>query len=138
MCHPADSGKQPSRYGSVRADERREPERSSLESLPLPDEPAELKAETRALLEDSPEEGSHIISEADFVSDLLWEQWGAELEGAGMDYDRFMEISRSYAGELRLWVVGERPWNHCAAGLAGRLLRRLPAREATIPAEVEL
>jgi len=105
--------------------------------LPVPDEPTELKAETRALLEDSPEEGSRVISDAAFVSDLLWEEWGADLAGAGMEYDRFLEISRSYAGELRLWVVGERPWDHCAAGLAGRSLRRLPARQATTLAEVD-
>jgi len=104
--------------------------------LPLPDEPTELKAETRALLEDSPEEGSRLIADAAFVSDLLWEEWGCELEGAGMGYDRFLEISRAYAGELRLWVVGERPWDHCAAGLAGRLLRRLPAQKTTILSEV--
>ena len=102
----------------------------------MPDEPTELKARTRALLEDSPEEGSRVIADAAFVSDLLWEQWGAELEEAGMGYDRFLEISRSYAGEFRLWVVGERPWDHCAAGLAGRLLRRLPARQTTNLAEV--
>ena len=96
--------------------------------LPLPDEPTELKAETRAILEDSPEEGSRLIADAAFVSDFLWEEWGADLEAAGMGYERFMEISRSYAGELRLWVVGERPWGHYAAGLAGRLLRRLPAQ----------
>ena len=102
----------------------------------MPDEPTELKARTRALLEDSPEEGSRVIADAAFVSDLLWEEWGAELEEAGMGYDRFLEISRSYAGELRLWVVGERPWDHCAAGLAGRSLRRLPARQANILAEV--
>ena len=53
-----------------------------------------------------------------------------------MGYGRFLEISRSYAGEFRLWVVGERPWNHCAAGLAGRLLRRLPAGQVTNLAEV--
>ena len=104
--------------------------------LPLPDEPTELKAETRALLEDSPEEGSRLIADAAFVSDLLWEEWGDELEGAGMGHDRFLEISRSYAGELRLWVVGERPWDHCAAGLAGRSLRRLPDRQTTILSEV--
>ena len=102
----------------------------------MPDEPIELKAGTRALLEDSPEEGGRVIADAAFVSDLLWGEWRADLEGAGMGYDRFLEISRSYAGELRLWVVGERPWDHCAAGLAGRLLRRLPARQATILAEV--
>jgi hypothetical protein len=104
--------------------------------LPVPDEPTQTKAETRALLEDSPEEGGRVIADAAFVSDLLWERWGGDLEGAGMGYTRFLGISRSYAGEFRLWVVGERPWNHCAAGLAGRLLRRLPARGATILAEV--
>ena len=108
----------------------------AIESLPLPDEPTGLKAETRALLEESPEEGSRVITDAAFVSDLLWEEWWDELEDASMDYDRFVEISRGYAGEFRLWVVGERPWDHCAAGLAGRLLRRLPARQTTNLAEV--
>jgi hypothetical protein len=106
------------------------------ERLPVPDEPKEVKAETRALLEEAPEEGSRVIADAAFVSDLLWEHWGTDLEAAGMGYGRFLEISRSYTGEFRLWVVGERPWNHCAAGLAGRLLRRLPARQDTILAEV--
>jgi hypothetical protein len=108
----------------------------ATKKLPVPDEPTELKAETRALLEDSPEEGGRVIADAAFVSDLLWEVWKTELQGAGMGYGRFMEISRSYAGEFRLWVVGERPWDHCAAGLAGRLLRRLPAGQATNLAEV--
>ena len=107
-------------------------------SLPVPDEPNDLKSETRALLEESPEEGSRVVENATFVADLLWEEWRVDLEGAGMDHDRFLDISRGYAAEFRLWVVGERPWNHCAAGLAGRLLRRLPAKEATIPAEVGL
>jgi hypothetical protein len=107
-----------------------------VKGLTVPDEPTELKAGIRALLEDSPEEGGHVIADAAFVSDLLWEEWRADLEGAGMGYDRFLKISRSYVGELRLWVVGERPWDHCAAGLAGRLLRRLPAGQATNLAEV--
>jgi len=110
----------------------------AITSLPVPDEPEDLKTETRALLEESPEEGSRVVEDATFVADLLWDEWGEDLQGAGMDYDRFLGISRGYAAEFRLWVVGERPWNHCAAGLAGRSLRRLPAREATIPAEVEL
>ena len=103
----------------------------------MPDEPKEVKVETRALLEETPEEGSRVIADAAFVSDLLWDQWATDLEAAGMGYGRFLEISRSYTGEFRLWVVGERPWSHCAAGLAGRLLRRLPARQDTILAEVD-
>jgi hypothetical protein len=109
---------------------------SDVKRLSAPDEPKELKAGIRALLEDSPEEGGRVIADAAFVSDVLWEEWGADLEGAGMDYGRFLEISRSYAGEIRFWVVGERPWDHFAAGLAGRLLRRLPAGQVTNLAEV--
>lgn len=105
------------------------------EKLPLREEPVELRAETRALLEESPEEGSRLIGEAAFVADLLWEDWGDLLEPAGMGHDRFLQISRGYADELRLWVVGERPWDHCAAGLAGRVQRRLPAEKA-VQAEV--
>ena len=101
-------------------------------TLPLREEPVELRAETRALLEESPEEGSRLIGEAAFVADLLWEDWGDLLEPAGMPYDRFLQISRGYADELRLWVVGERPWDHCAAGLAGRVRRRLPAPEMAV------
>ena len=107
-------------------------------SLSVPDEPKDLKAETRALLEESPEEGSRVIEDATFVSDLLWEEWRTDLEEAGMGYDRFVQISRGYDAEFRLWVVGERPWYHCVAGLAGRSLRRLPATEAPDLAEVEL
>jgi hypothetical protein len=110
----------------------------AIESLSVPDEPKDLKSETRTLLEESPEEGGRVIEDATFVSDLLWEEWGTDLEASGMGYDRFLGISRAYAGEFRLWVVGERLWNHCAAGLAGRTVRRLPARKATILAEVEL
>ena len=98
--------------------------------LGLPEEPADLRAKTRALLEDLPEEGTGVIGDAAFVADLLWDEWEKEL--AGMGRDRFLEIARGYAGELRLWVVGERPWDHCVAGLAGRVRRRLPALGATV------
>ncbi len=97
-------------------------------NLAIPEEPVELKAETRFLLEESPEEGTRVVNDARFVADPLWKEWGAEIEDAGMDYGRFLEISRGYANELRLWVFGERPWEHCAAGLAGRIRRRLPQK----------
>jgi hypothetical protein len=94
--------------------------------LPLPEEPVKLRAETRALLEDWPEDGARVIGDATFVADPLWDEWGEVIEGAGMDRGRFVEIVRGYSGEVRLWVVGERPWDHCVAGLAGRVRRRLP------------
>jgi hypothetical protein len=101
--------------------------------LPLPEEPANLRAETRALLEDWPEEGARLIGDAAFIADLLWDEWEEDLKGAGMDHDRFLRIARGYSGELRLWVIGERPWDHCVAGLAGRVQRRLPAPETMVP-----
>ena len=100
------------------------------ERLPLPGEPAGLRVETRALLEESPEEGARIVEDATFVAGPLWEEWGEILERGGMDRPRFLEIARGYSAELRLWVVGERPWNHCVSGLAGRVRRRLPAQNA--------
>ncbi len=100
--------------------------------MPLPEEPAELRAKVRALLEDRPEEGARVIGDAAFVADPLWDEWRQDLEGVGLSRERFLEISRGYCGELRLWVVGERPWDHCVAGLAGRVRRRLPAPEMAV------
>ncbi len=99
-----------------------------LRNLPLPPEPVELRAETRAFIEDSPEEGIRLVNDGHPLAGLLWEEWGERLEGADMDYERFLQIARGYAGEIRLWVMGERPWDHCVAGFAGRVLRRLPER----------
>ena len=105
------------------------------DKLPLPGEPKETRAETRALLEASPEDGKRVIGDAAFVADPLWGLWGEELEAAGMAQERFLAIARGYSGELRLWVVGERPWDHCVAGLAGRVVRRLPACLPAAPTE---
>ena len=107
------------------------------ERLPLPGEPAELRSATRALLEDSPEEGARLVSDATFVAGPALGAMGrGSLEPAGMDRDRFLEVARGYSDELRLWVVGERPWNHCVSGLAGRVRRRLPAPEGAVYPEV--
>lgn len=92
--------------------------------MPLPDEPAELRAETRSLLEESPDEGAKLIADTAFIAEPLWEEWREELESAGVDYARFVEILRGYGGEIRLWVVGERIWDHFVSGLAGRVRRR--------------
>ncbi len=92
-----------------------------------PEEPVALKAKVRSLLEESPGEGAKLIEEMDFLARVLWEEWDEELESAGMEYESFLEIARGYAGEVRLWVVGERPWEHCVSGLAGRVRRRTRA-----------
>ena len=94
--------------------------------LRLPEEPAELRARTRSLIEESPCEGRSVIRDGEFLAAPLWEEWSEALAGCGMDYDDFVEVARGYADEVRLWVVGERVWEHCASGLAGRAARRVP------------
>lgn len=107
--------------------------------LNLPEEPTELRIEARSLLEDSPEEGLSLVNAGYPLVDLLWEEWGAELEETGVGRERFSEITRGYASEIRLWAMGERSWEHCVAGLAGRVLRRLPRqRERQEIASLEL
>ncbi len=99
--------------------------------LAPPDEPLESRAEARALLEEDPEEGMRLVRAGYPLADLLWKEWGEELKEACMDRERYGQIVRSYSDELRLWVMGERIWEHCVAGLAGRLRRRVPRRSGS-------
>jgi hypothetical protein len=94
--------------------------------LRLPEEPVELRARTRTLVEQAPERGAALVDAATFLADPLWEHWGAALEPAGMDRDRFGGIVAGYRRELWLWVMGERTWTQTADGLLGRVRRRLP------------
>jgi hypothetical protein len=97
--------------------------------LPLPEEPLRLKFETRAELEADPEAGIAKIEDATFIAQRLWRRWGEELRESGMQRRHFFAVARGYSAEIRLWVVGERPWEHCVSGLAGRTRRRLEPRE---------
>jgi hypothetical protein len=56
----------------------------------------------------------------------LWERWRPALEPVGLDREAFVEIIISYRRELWLWLMRERLWDQCVAGLAGRVARRLP------------
>jgi hypothetical protein len=94
--------------------------------LPSPEEPRALRATTRALLEDDPEAGLQLLAAGEWIAGPLWDNWRATLEAHGLDYAGFLQIVVGYRNELRLWVMGERTWEHCAEGLAGRVTRRLP------------
>ncbi len=61
------------------------------------------------------------------VGGLLWAAWGEVIAGAGMGRVAFDAIVDGYRRELWLWVIGERQWEPTIAGLAGRLVRRMPA-----------
>lgn len=94
-------------------------------TLPLPEEPLSLKSVVRTLLEQAPDEGLPLVLAGTWIADPLWERWAAPLQRRGMDRAHFGVIVAGYANELRLWVVGERPWEQAAGGLAGRVTRRL-------------
>jgi hypothetical protein len=94
--------------------------------LSIPEEPVELRARTRALVEETPERGAALVDAAVWIADPLWERWGTALEAAGMDRRRFLGIVAGYRRELWLWVMGERTWAQSAGGLLGRVRRRIP------------
>lgn len=93
--------------------------------LTIPDEPLALKALTRTLLEQAPDQGLPLVLEGAWIADPLWAAWGSELARSGMSRERFGDIVTGYTNEMRLWVVGERPWTQAAGGLAGRVTRRV-------------
>ncbi len=103
--------------------------------LPLPDEPRALKTVTRTLVEQSPAAGLRLVTAGEWIADPLWDRWGPTLAARGLDRDRFLAIVAGYGNELRLWVMGERPWQHCVEGLAGRVLRRLGADPVVVAAD---
>jgi hypothetical protein len=101
-------------------------------TLTLPEEPRALQSLVRTLLDQAPESGLPLVATGEWIADPLWESWGDALRKRGMDREQFGQIVTGYGNELRLWVVGERPWEHCISGLAGRVERRLlPSSRST-------
>ena len=103
-------------------------------TLTLPEEPRALKSMARALLDQAPETGLPLVLGGEWVAEPLWECWGEPLREHGMDREQFRGIVAGYGNELRLWVVGERPWTQAISGLAGRVARRfepIPSEERT-------
>jgi hypothetical protein len=94
-------------------------------TLTLPEEPRALKSLARTLLDQAPESGLPLVATGEWIADPLWESWGDALRERGMGREQFGQIVADYGNELRLWVVGERPWEHYIGGLAGRVERRL-------------
>jgi hypothetical protein len=98
---------------------------SDAAALPLPEEPAALRHQTRALAQEAPERAAALLDAGEWLAGPLWEHWGPALEAAGMSRARFLQVVAGYRRELWLWVMGERTWAQSAGGLAGRVRRRL-------------
>jgi hypothetical protein len=94
--------------------------------LELPEEPVDVKASLRdALLE------GHDWRE-EFADDMclaiwLWSLWQPALEPYGMSREDFFDQVIAFRRELWLWLIGDRQWLQYVTGLAGRVVRRLPA-----------
>jgi hypothetical protein len=88
------------------------------------DEPVALRHETLCFLNADQEAGLARIAAGHWIATPLWRRWGRVLRPLGMDREQFGRIVAGYQNELRLWVIGERTWAQCQAGLIGRVVRR--------------
>ena len=95
-------------------------------SLEFPEEPEALRVGLRdALLAGGDwREG---FSDDICIGVLLWSRWQPALEPAGCSREEFVDIVVADRRELWLWLLGDRRWEQYVSGLAGRVIRRLPA-----------
>jgi hypothetical protein len=93
--------------------------------LEMPLEPVELREWMRqtVLAGGDPRKDA---SNGTSLGALLWERWRSALEPEGLERETFFDIAESYGREIWLWIIGERLWEQCIEGLAGRVSRRLP------------
>ena len=93
--------------------------------LDLPGEPVELRIGLRDDLLNGGDwrEG---FSDDVCIGVWLWQRWRAALEPAGFPRESFIDVVIGYRREIWLWLAGERTWEQCVSGLAGRVGRRLP------------
>ncbi|MFZ0667684.1 MAG: hypothetical protein WAM97_18200 [Acidimicrobiales bacterium] len=93
--------------------------------LEMPIEPVELREWMRQtiLAGGDPRED---VEEGISLGMVLWERWRSSLEPSGVDRESFFDMVESYGREIWLWIIGERRWEQCIEGLAGRISRRLP------------
>jgi hypothetical protein len=94
--------------------------------LDLPDEPLDLKDGLReALL--AGRDWRDGFSDEICIGLWLWRCWQPALEPEGLSREDFVDVVIANKRELWLWLMGERQWSHYLTGLAGRVVRRLPA-----------
>jgi hypothetical protein len=92
--------------------------------LELPPEPVALLDRTRRLAEQDPAAAGALLERGEWIARPLWDRWGPALRQAGWRRRDLVAVLVAYRRELWLWVMGERTWSQCAAGLLGRVRRR--------------
>lgn len=91
-------------------------------ALHLPEEPAAERLRWRQAV-DAGRPWDDLLVAADGPGQWLWHRWRV-LEGAGIGEKELLEVVVSYRRELWYWLLGDRRWEPCCSGLAGRLQRR--------------
>ena len=101
------------------------PAPQAVPRLHVPDEPVSRREVWRAAALDGVA-FDEVLTGDDGVSAWLWPRWSV-LAGSGIDRPVFDRIVLGYRRELWLWLLGDRIWDQCCAGLIGRISRRIPA-----------
>jgi hypothetical protein len=94
--------------------------------LELPDEPLDLRVGLRDALLNG-QDWRKGFSDDICIGLWVWGRWQPALEPNGMSREEFVDIVIADKRELWLWLMGERQWIQFLSGLAGRVVRRLPA-----------
>ena len=97
--------------------------------LEFPEEPVDLKAGLRDALLDGADWRDG-FSDDICIGLWLWGKWQPALEPAGCTREEFVDAVVAYKRELWLWLAGDRQWLPFLTGLAGRVVRRMPAAAA--------
>jgi hypothetical protein len=94
--------------------------------MELPEEPVDIKEGLRGALLAGQKWRDGLSDEICIVL-WLWGLWRPALEPSGMTREEFVDLVSDDRRELWLWLMGERQWFPFITGLAGRVVRRLPA-----------
>jgi hypothetical protein len=94
--------------------------------LEVPEEPEDLRLALRDELLAGGDWRSG-FSDDICIGVWLWARWQPALEPAGCSREDFVAIVMSTRRELWLWLLGDRRWEQYVSGLAGRVVRRIPA-----------
>ncbi len=94
--------------------------------LELPEEPVEIKEGLREALLAGKKWRDGVSDEMCIVL-WLWGRWRPALEPCGLGREEFVDLVIADRRELWLWLMGDRQWFPYVTGLAGRVVRRLPA-----------
>ncbi len=103
--------------------------------LHIPKEPSETLTEIRTTYSKSQLGALHLVNDGNIIARYLWKEWQKPLTQAGLTYNDLLRAVRGYRQEFWLWAMGERPWDHCVVGTAGRLARRVSSNKVKLEIE---